>query len=97
MYATARKHGHNMIDPSVLAEIVKDKTAGKGVKKNYIPFTRAEFNKLRSQFNKPEWMPADFKLLLQAIGEKRLGLVSLKSKSEESEESESEESESEAA
>lgn len=64
-----------MTDFSVLDTIVADKKVGTGEKKHYIPFTHDEFDLLRKQFGKPGWMPADFKLLLQAIGEGRVTLA----------------------
>jgi hypothetical protein len=80
MYATVRKQGNNMSDFSALDTVVREKAASKGDKKHYIPFTHEEFEELRMQFGKPTWMPADFKLVLQAIGEGRVVLAKPMSK-----------------
>ena len=58
-----------MIDASVLEVLAEGKVAkSKGEQKHYIPFTKEEFALLRRQYGKPDWMPKDFKELLQAIG-----------------------------
>ena len=67
-----------MSDFSALDTVVSERAASKGEKKHYIPFTHEEFDLLRKQYGKPTWMPADFKLVLQAIGEKRLSLMTKK-------------------
>lgn len=70
----ARKQGIIM-DFSALDSVVAERAISKGEKKHYIPFTHAEFDLLRKQFGKASYMPSDFKLVLQAIGEGRLTLV----------------------
>ena len=49
-----------------------------GPEKNYIPFKREEFDQLLEQFGHPEYMPNDFKLLLQAVGEGRIVMITRK-------------------
>jgi len=63
-----------------LAEVVAERAVGKGEKKHYIPFTRAEFNQLRVAFERPALRPNDIKLVLLAIADGKLGLVITKPK-----------------
>jgi len=69
-----------MSDFSALDTVVRERAVSKGEKKHYIPFTHEEFDLLRNQYGKPTWMPANFKLVLQAIGEGKLVLTSPTSK-----------------
>ena len=59
----------------VMASVVEEKSGPKGEKKHYIPFDKAEFEKLRVAFKRPDLMPNDLKLILRAIADGTLDLV----------------------
>jgi hypothetical protein len=63
-----------------LAEVVAERKAGAGHKKHYIPFEVEEFNRLRVAFKRPALTPNDVKLVLLAMANGKLDLVSIKPK-----------------
>lgn len=59
----------------VMTEVVGERAEKKGDKKHYIPFDKAEFERLRVAFKRPALMPNDIKLVLLAIADGKLDIV----------------------
>ena len=62
----------------VMAEVVGEKKASTADKKHYIPFSKAEFQRLRVAFNRPDMMPNDIKLVLLGIADGQFDIVKVK-------------------
>ena len=59
---------------SILGEVHVERAA-KGEKKHYIPFDKAEFERLRNVFKKPDLMPNDIKMILLAICDEKFTIT----------------------
>jgi hypothetical protein len=62
----------------VMALVVEEKSGPKGEKKHYIPFDKAEFERMRVAFKKPDLMPNDLKLILLAIADGKFDIIAVK-------------------